>query len=99
MLRSADTAVSTEGYPVISTTGGVVRRTPHDGFISRYREAFVAELRGFLTAVQNDTPVVADAGDAHAAVRAAVAARESFKQNRPIRLTEAAPAAGEGTTA
>ena len=84
---------------VVSTTGGVVRRTPHDGFVSRYREAFVAELRSFLTAVRENNPVVASAEDALAAVRIAVAARKSFDQNRPVRLTENSPIAGEGTTA
>jgi myo-inositol 2-dehydrogenase/D-chiro-inositol 1-dehydrogenase len=90
---------TTPSTRVISTTGGVVRRTPHDGFISRYREAFVSELRGFLSAVQNDTPVVADAEDALAAVRAAVAARKSLNQNQPIPLAENDPNANQGTSA
>ena len=84
---------TTPSTRVVSTTGGVVRRTPHDGFVSRYREAFVAELRAFLAAVRGETPVVADAEDALAAVRAAVAARESFQQQRPVRLDAAASAA------
>jgi len=90
---------TTPSVRVASTTAGVVGRTPHDGFVSRYREAFMAELRGFLAAVRGDSPVVAGAGDALAAVRAAVAARESFNQNRPIGLAEAPVAAGGGTTA
>jgi myo-inositol 2-dehydrogenase/D-chiro-inositol 1-dehydrogenase len=84
---------TTPSTRVVSTTGGVVRRTPHDGFVSRYREAFVAELRAFLAAVRGEAPVVADAEDALAAVRAAVAARESFQQQRPVRLDAAASAA------
>jgi myo-inositol 2-dehydrogenase/D-chiro-inositol 1-dehydrogenase len=90
---------TTTSTRVVSTTGGVVGRTPHDGFVSRYREAFIAELGGFLAAVRGAAPVVAGAEDALAAVRAACAARESFKENRPIRLADAAVAAGEGTTA
>jgi myo-inositol 2-dehydrogenase/D-chiro-inositol 1-dehydrogenase len=77
---------TTPSTRVVSTSGGVVRRTPHDGFVSRYREAFVAELRTFLAAVRGEAPVAAGAEDALAAVRAAVAARESFQQQRPIQL-------------
>jgi len=84
---------TTPSTRVVSTTGGVVRRTPHDGFVSRYREAFIAELRTFLGAVRGEGPVAADAEDALAAVRAAVAARESFQQQRPVRLDAAASAA------
>jgi len=90
---------TTPSTRVVSTTAGVVGRTPHDGFVSRYREAFIAELRGFLAAVRGDAPVVAGAEDALAAVRAACAARESFKENRPIRLADATVAAGGGITA
>jgi myo-inositol 2-dehydrogenase/D-chiro-inositol 1-dehydrogenase len=82
---------------VVSTTDGVVGRTPHDGFVSRYRDAFVDELKAFLRAVRGEGPVVAGAGDALAAVRAACAARESFTHQRPVRLEAAAAAAGGGT--
>jgi len=77
---------TTPSTRVVSTTGGVVRRTPHDGFVSRYREAFVDELKAFLKAVRGERPVVAGAEDALAAVRAARAARQSFLEHRPVRL-------------
>jgi myo-inositol 2-dehydrogenase/D-chiro-inositol 1-dehydrogenase len=80
----------------LSTTGGVVARTPHDGFVSRYREAFVAELRSFLEAVRDGGPVVAGAADALAAVEAACAARESFVTRQPVRVRSAAAAAAGG---
>ena len=88
---------TTPSTRVVSTTGGVVRRTPHDGFVTRYREAFVGELQAFLAAVRGDVPVVAGAEDALAAVRAACAARESFQQHRPVRLDAAAAGAEEET--
>lgn len=87
---------TTPSVRVVSTTAGVVGRTPHDGFVSRYHDAFIGELRGFLAAVRGDSPVVAGADDALAAIRAAVAASESFKQNRPVRLPETAWVTGEG---
>ncbi len=90
---------TTPSTRVVSTTGGVIGRTPHGGFVSRYREAFVAELRTFLAAVRGDSPVAADAEDALAAVRAAVAARESFQQQRPVRLdTVVSAAKGEAVS-
>jgi len=84
---------TTPSMRVVSTTGGVVRRTPHDGFVSRYREAFVDEMRAFLGAVRGERQVVAGAEDALAAVRAARAARQSFLEHRPVRLDRADTAA------
>jgi len=83
---------------VLSTTGGVLARTPHGGFVARYHDAFIAELRAFAAAVRGDRPVVAGAADALAAVRAAAAARTSLAEGRPVRLGRAAPAADGGTT-
>jgi myo-inositol 2-dehydrogenase/D-chiro-inositol 1-dehydrogenase len=95
---SAAVGNTTPSTLVVSTAGGVVGRKPHDGFVSRYREAFVAELRSFLAAVRRGGPVVAGAGDALAAVRAAVAARASFEQGRPVRLNAAEASAGGGSS-
>ncbi|HSL19317.1 MAG TPA: inositol 2-dehydrogenase [Methylomirabilota bacterium] len=84
---------------VLSTTGGVVTRTPYGGFVARYRDAFVAELRSFVEAVSAGDPVVATADDALAAVRAAAAARASLASGRPVRLESAAmAAAGDATS-
>jgi myo-inositol 2-dehydrogenase/D-chiro-inositol 1-dehydrogenase len=89
---------TTPSMRVVSTTAGVVGRTPHDGFVSRYQGAFIAELSGFLAAVRGDSPVVAGVEDALAAVCAAVAARESFNQNQPVRLAKTAGVTGAGDT-
>ena len=86
---------TTPSTRVVSTTGGVVGRTPHGGFVSRYREAFVDELRAFLGAVRGEREVVAGAEDALAAVRAACAASESFRTNRPVGLDATASAVKE----
>jgi len=85
---------TTPSTRVVSTTGGVVGSTPHDGFVTRYREAFVGEFKSFLAAVRGEVPVVAGVEDALAAVRAACAARESFERQLPVRLAEAATVAG-----
>jgi len=88
---------TTPSTRVVSTTGGVITRTPHGGFVSRYREAFVDELRAFLGAVRGDRTVVAGAEDALAAVRAACAARQSFLEHRTVRLDRAEPVAVKET--
>ena len=59
---------------------------PHDGFVSRYREAFVGELKTFLAAVRGESEAAAGTEDALAAVRAACAARESSEKRQPVRL-------------
>ena len=72
-----------------STRDGVFSERLHGSFGDRYREAFVAEMRGFLRSVREGGPVAVGAEDALAAVRAAHAARRSLAENRPIRLAEA----------
>jgi myo-inositol 2-dehydrogenase/D-chiro-inositol 1-dehydrogenase len=82
---------------VVSTTDGVVARTPHGGFVSRYRAAFIAELGGFLAAVRGGGSVAATAADALAAVLTAGAARRSFEEQQPVRLDARSAGAGGGT--
>jgi myo-inositol 2-dehydrogenase/D-chiro-inositol 1-dehydrogenase len=76
-------------FVTTSTSNGVFTERLHGSFGDRYREAFVAELRGFLSSVRKGGPVAVGAEDALAAVRAAHAARRSLAENRPIRLNEA----------
>ena len=81
---------------VVSTAGGVVARKPYGGFVERYRDAFVSELRSFVAAVRGEEPVVAGADDALAAVRAAQAAATSLAEGRPVRLQPAATTSAKG---
>ena len=76
-------------FVTTSTREGVSTERLHGSFGDRYTEAFIAELRGFLSSVREDRPVAVGAADALAAVRAAHAARKSLAENRPIRLIEA----------
>jgi myo-inositol 2-dehydrogenase/D-chiro-inositol 1-dehydrogenase len=73
---------------VSSSKGGVVGDKPHETFVERYREAFIAELSAFVAAVRNGLPVGVGAEDAVAAVKAAGAARTSHLEHRPVRLSE-----------
>ncbi len=83
----------------VSAPRGVrLHRTPHDGFVSRYREAFIAELEAFLAAVRGEAPVVAGAEDALAAVRAARRRpRSRWTRTDLSSWTQPKPAAGRET--
>jgi myo-inositol 2-dehydrogenase/D-chiro-inositol 1-dehydrogenase len=78
---------------VSSLKEGVFADLPHPSFVERYRDAFIAELRGFLQCVRAGSPVEVSGEDALAAVRAAGAARSSMLKNRPVRLEETAMSA------
>jgi myo-inositol 2-dehydrogenase/D-chiro-inositol 1-dehydrogenase len=71
-----------------SLESGVFMDGPADGFVDRYREAFVAELSAFVRGVRTGAPVVATGEDALAAVCAAQAATVSMRENRPVELSE-----------
>jgi myo-inositol 2-dehydrogenase/D-chiro-inositol 1-dehydrogenase len=81
---------------VSSSKHGVVADKPHETFVERYREAFVAELAAFVASVREGLPVRVGAEDALAAVRAAGAARTSHLEHRPVVLAENVQAAGGG---
>jgi myo-inositol 2-dehydrogenase/D-chiro-inositol 1-dehydrogenase len=80
---------------LFSSEAGVFADRPHETFVDRYRDAFVEELRAFLTCVRTHTKVAADAGDALAAIRAAQAAKISVLENRPVLLAESSAEGGE----
>jgi myo-inositol 2-dehydrogenase/D-chiro-inositol 1-dehydrogenase len=75
---------------VASSKGGVVADKPHETFVERYREAFIAEVAAFVASVREGSPVRVGAPDAAAAVRAAAAARTSHLEHRPVVLSEGA---------
>ncbi|OFV79612.1 MAG: inositol 2-dehydrogenase [Acidobacteria bacterium RBG_13_68_16] len=81
---------------VSSSKRGVVADKPHETFVERYREAFVAELAAFVASVREGLPVRVSVEDALAAVRAAGAARTSHLEHRPVLLSEAVQSAGGG---
>jgi myo-inositol 2-dehydrogenase/D-chiro-inositol 1-dehydrogenase len=99
-------AFGTKGNMVVDNTrptiresfleGGVYTDLPPTNFVERYREAFIAELRAFVTCVQTGVPVSVTADDALAAVRVAEVARRSMIENRPLKLAAVEAAAGSG---
>ena len=66
------------------------RPLPLNFFLERYTESFVAELRAFVDAVLRDLPVPVTGADARAPVVMGLAARKSYDEHRPVRLSEVA---------
>jgi myo-inositol 2-dehydrogenase/D-chiro-inositol 1-dehydrogenase len=79
-----------------SLAAGVFTDTPYASFIERYKEAFIAELGAFVRCVQTGSEVAVTGEDALAAVEAALAAKMSTVENRPVQLTPAESSTLEG---
>src|SRR6266508_3507623 len=73
---------------VLSDAQSVRRDLPLHFVLERYTESFVAELKAFVDAVLRDLPVLVTGADARAPVVMGLAARISYDQHRPVRLSE-----------
>jgi myo-inositol 2-dehydrogenase/D-chiro-inositol 1-dehydrogenase len=62
-------------------------RLPHF-FMQRFAPCYVDEVRQFLEAVRDDTPVPITGDDGRAAVVLGHAAFQSMRENRPVRVSE-----------
>lgn len=62
-------------------------RVPYS-FIERYADCYIEEVRQFLQCVRKDEPVSPTGYDSRASVLLGLAAWESFRQNRPIKINE-----------
>jgi myo-inositol 2-dehydrogenase/D-chiro-inositol 1-dehydrogenase len=85
-------AISTNNqYPnsaIISTASQIARDLPLNFFMQRYTESYVNELKAFVDAIVNNTPVPVTGADGRAPVVIGMAARKSYLENRPVRLAE-----------
>jgi myo-inositol 2-dehydrogenase / D-chiro-inositol 1-dehydrogenase len=57
-------------------------------FLERYSESFIAEMKGFIEAIRNDTDTPVMALDGRKPILIAMAANKSLKENRPVKLSE-----------
>src|SRR4030042_445021 len=57
-------------------------------FIERYAECYIEEVRQFLQCVRDDKPVSPTGYDSRASVLLGLAAWESFRQKRPLAMTD-----------
>ena len=57
-------------------------------FLERYMDAYVAEMQAFIEAVQQDTSPQVTGIDGRIPVTMGLAAWKSYKENRPVKLSE-----------
>ena len=73
---------------VVSNANGVHAPLPLFFFIERYTEAYVAEMKEFIECIQQDTTPPVTGIDGRIPVVMAYAAKMSFDENRPVKLSE-----------
>ncbi len=73
-----------------SNAQGVNSAKPPYFFLERYTEAFTAELNAFIEAIQQDTPPLVTGLDGRIPVVMGMAAWQSYRENRPVKLSEVA---------
>jgi myo-inositol 2-dehydrogenase/D-chiro-inositol 1-dehydrogenase len=73
---------------MISTAENVVCEKPTWFFLERYNNAFIAESKSFIDAIQNNTAPLVDGKDGLMSVYIAMAANKSLRENRPVKLSE-----------
>jgi len=73
---------------MISDVEGVHGASPLFFFLERYADSYVAEMKEFVACVREDkTPEVGGA-DGRIAVVMGYAARKSYEENRPVKISE-----------
>jgi len=91
VFGSAGSAQTENNYPnsvVVSTGQTVYRDLPLNFFVERYTDSYVNELRAFVDAVLRDQPIPVTGMDGRVPVVMGLAARKSYDENRPVRLSE-----------
>ncbi|EME30545.1 myo-inositol 2-dehydrogenase [Galdieria sulphuraria] len=71
-----------------SNDQGLHQSRPHSFFMDRYEKAYVHIMQAFLEMLRKGMPSPVDGKDGRAPVVAALAAARSWKENRPIALSE-----------
>jgi myo-inositol 2-dehydrogenase/D-chiro-inositol 1-dehydrogenase len=72
----------------VSTVDNVRRGLPLNFFMDRYIPSYQAELMQFVAALQEDQPLPVTGADGRAPVVIALAALKSYRENRPVKLSE-----------
>lgn len=91
VLGSNGAIATANCYPnqaVISTATEIRRDLPLNFFMDRYTESFANEMRAFVQAVAENKPTPVTGIDGRIPVIMAMAARKSYDERRPVRLTE-----------
>jgi myo-inositol 2-dehydrogenase/D-chiro-inositol 1-dehydrogenase len=93
VLGSEGAIGTLNNYPsqaIISDGQSVRRDLPLNFFMDRYAESFVTELTAFVDAILHDKPVPVSGHDGRVPVVMGLAAARSYREGRPVRLSEIA---------
>jgi len=85
---AVETANETPDQVVLSNGEGIHHTLPYYFFLERYAEAYRQELRAFVDALRADLPPPVTGQDGRIAVLIGLAANQSLKEHRPVRLDE-----------
>ena len=78
---------SIEKTPAVFLNANGSTQTLADHFLSRFADAYLAEVRDFVQTLLQDKPVRVTGEDGLKALATAVAAESSHKQRRPVKVT------------
>lgn len=70
------------------TADAVSSEKPLHFFLERYMDAYATEIREFVECINNNTPVPAGGGDGRAPVVIGLAAWQSVREGRPVKISE-----------
>lgn len=88
----SDGAVSAENNTpyrtILSDTNGVHRPLPLYFFLERYNDSYIIEMQEFVNAIEKDEPTPVTGVDGRAPVVIGLAATKSYKENRPVKISE-----------
>eukprot|EP00179_Madagascaria_erythrocladioides_P009452 CAMPEP_0198326736 /NCGR_PEP_ID=MMETSP1450-20131203/14167_1 /TAXON_ID=753684 ORGANISM="Madagascaria erythrocladiodes, Strain CCMP3234" /NCGR_SAMPLE_ID=MMETSP1450 /ASSEMBLY_ACC=CAM_ASM_001115 /LENGTH=410 /DNA_ID=CAMNT_0044030723 /DNA_START=71 /DNA_END=1303 /DNA_ORIENTATION=- len=73
---------------VISTNEKIQRDLPLHFFMDRYTDSFITELNDFCNCILEDKPVPCTTLDGRAPVVIAIAAKKSYTEGRPVKISE-----------
>ena len=79
---------NTPDNDVYYTADGVHSAKPLYFFLERYMESFIAELKAFVQSIHEDTTPPVVGMDGRIPVMIGMAARKSYLENRPVKLSE-----------
>ena len=85
MVATANDTLSTA---VLSNADGVTGEKPLHFFLERYMQSFATEVKGFISAIENDTDTLVGVEDGLKPVLMGIAAKKSVLEHRPVKLSE-----------
>ncbi len=84
----AATANDAPSSMVLSTVDGITGEKPLYFFLERYMQSFATEIKGFVDAIEKDTPTLVGVEDGLKPVLMGLAAKKSVEEHRPVKLSE-----------